>query len=57
MRSIFSTSPSTREMEKPRLLFTTGQVTTFQNSEIFCEVQQTVSPAANSRATLSIAAA
>ena len=56
MRSIFSTSSSARETGKARPLFAIGRVATFQNSEIFCGVKQTASPAASRRATLSIAA-
>jgi hypothetical protein len=57
MGSIFSTSPSASETGKPRPLLTIGRVTTFQHSEMFCDVKQTFSPAASNRATLSIAIA
>jgi hypothetical protein len=51
------TSPNAKAGEKPNPLAVIGRVTTFQNSEMFCNVKQTCSPAARRRATLSIAGA
>ena len=54
-RSILSISPKTSATENPRPLFGAGRVATFQNSEIFCSVKYTGSPAESSFATLSTA--